>query len=555
MNKNSSNLECFAVFEGGGAKGIAFAGALEAVEEQGLKFTGYGGASSGAIIALLSCLGYTGKEIKQKLKEDKILKLLDKRFLILLSWIKLMAFFNSKIKFFLNRKLECHKSISYKYSISFVRFFTFLFLYFNLISLAVYLIMLITVVLRKGLFRKNKLINTLKKYAYEKIYMDVKARKQKNKMIDELTFQQLEKLTGVKLKIIATDIITGTVVELSSEATPDELVFESVAASSSYPIFFRPSFMKNKILTDGGVSCNLPSFLFNPLEFNRLPVYAFDLRVRSINEYKTNKISFLDFAKKLIMSTVDASNNIISDVTGGIVIPVNVSPRFGTFSFNLKDEELEQIFRQAKFSARKFLEKDFFTSSLLSAKTYNMFATLMYGDLNHLLSLILIELETIIPDQKITMSLMTDITATKSKIVCFSQCNNYGSESVYDSFDINNHDELCVTAWLNDSLYRAYKAYDEINNVTVIYYPVERSNRYDANYTGLNKSKIALIELKFATHFSRLSILQSNNGKSDSVKDVDLIDDFSIILDGYCFVIRNAMLGYQAIFHESKNTR
>ncbi|RIW12088.1 hypothetical protein D3C96_25590, partial [Escherichia coli] len=91
-------MECLAVFEGGGAKGIAFAGALEAAEEQGIKFSGYGGASSGAIIALLSCFGYKGSEIKSKLKRDKIINLLDKKFLILFYWVRFM----SRINYFLS---------------------------------------------------------------------------------------------------------------------------------------------------------------------------------------------------------------------------------------------------------------------------------------------------------------------------------------------------------------------------------------------------------------------------------------------------------------------
>lgn len=37
-------MESYAVFEGGGVKGLAFAGALKAAEEASIKFVGYGGA-------------------------------------------------------------------------------------------------------------------------------------------------------------------------------------------------------------------------------------------------------------------------------------------------------------------------------------------------------------------------------------------------------------------------------------------------------------------------------------------------------------------------------
>ncbi|WNK38667.1 patatin-like phospholipase family protein [Pantoea agglomerans] len=58
-----NKIDAYAVFDGGGIKGIAFAGALKAVSESNIKFAGYAGASAGAIIAFLSSIGFTGDEI------------------------------------------------------------------------------------------------------------------------------------------------------------------------------------------------------------------------------------------------------------------------------------------------------------------------------------------------------------------------------------------------------------------------------------------------------------------------------------------------------------
>jgi NTE family protein len=54
------------VFEGGGVKGLAYAGALEVLDEAGItgQIERVGGASAGAITATLVCLGYTAAEIK-----------------------------------------------------------------------------------------------------------------------------------------------------------------------------------------------------------------------------------------------------------------------------------------------------------------------------------------------------------------------------------------------------------------------------------------------------------------------------------------------------------
>jgi predicted acylesterase/phospholipase RssA len=58
-----------AVFEGGGAKGIAFAGALEVLLEQGHSLRRLIGTSAGAITAALCAAGYTPAEMLQAISE------------------------------------------------------------------------------------------------------------------------------------------------------------------------------------------------------------------------------------------------------------------------------------------------------------------------------------------------------------------------------------------------------------------------------------------------------------------------------------------------------
>ena len=61
-------MKAYAVFDGGGVKGAALAGALTAAEQEKIEFQGYGGTSAGSIVALLASIGYTGKEILNRLK-------------------------------------------------------------------------------------------------------------------------------------------------------------------------------------------------------------------------------------------------------------------------------------------------------------------------------------------------------------------------------------------------------------------------------------------------------------------------------------------------------
>jgi len=58
-----------AVFEGGGVKGIALTGAVQAAERRGLSFHQVAGTSSGAIVASLVAAGYTAEEMKRVIME------------------------------------------------------------------------------------------------------------------------------------------------------------------------------------------------------------------------------------------------------------------------------------------------------------------------------------------------------------------------------------------------------------------------------------------------------------------------------------------------------
>jgi hypothetical protein len=53
----------FAIFEGGGAKGVAHVGAIAAAEANGLTFVGVAGASAGAIVAALLAVGFKALEL------------------------------------------------------------------------------------------------------------------------------------------------------------------------------------------------------------------------------------------------------------------------------------------------------------------------------------------------------------------------------------------------------------------------------------------------------------------------------------------------------------
>lgn len=62
-------MEINAVFEGGGVKGVALAGAVEATERAGGVFKRVAGTSSGAIIASFLAAGYDGEDMSRIIKQ------------------------------------------------------------------------------------------------------------------------------------------------------------------------------------------------------------------------------------------------------------------------------------------------------------------------------------------------------------------------------------------------------------------------------------------------------------------------------------------------------
>ena len=102
-NKKSANANKYhfknLVFEGGGVKGIAYVGALEVLDQEGIlkDIERVAGTSAGAMVAVLVGLGYTAKEIGDILWEIKFQNFMDsswgvvrdtKRFITDYGWYK-----------------------------------------------------------------------------------------------------------------------------------------------------------------------------------------------------------------------------------------------------------------------------------------------------------------------------------------------------------------------------------------------------------------------------------------------------------------------------------
>ena len=89
------------IFEGGGVKGIAYAGALMALEELGIlaNIRRVGGTSAGAITATLLAAGGDGKYVEQAVGGTKFRKFMDDSFGIVRDTKRLLSAFGWGIDF------------------------------------------------------------------------------------------------------------------------------------------------------------------------------------------------------------------------------------------------------------------------------------------------------------------------------------------------------------------------------------------------------------------------------------------------------------------------
>lgn len=65
------------VFSGGGIKGFAYVGAIQALEEKGIKFDRVAGTSAGAILATFIAAGFNAQKLEEIFDELNLKVLLD----------------------------------------------------------------------------------------------------------------------------------------------------------------------------------------------------------------------------------------------------------------------------------------------------------------------------------------------------------------------------------------------------------------------------------------------------------------------------------------------
>jgi predicted acylesterase/phospholipase RssA len=210
---------CWGVFEGGGVRAAAHAGAFAAARTAGVTFGRVAGTSGGSIVAALVAAGATPEFLANELKELDFAGLLTPP-------AKNRTVF---------KKLPVKWRLARRFSAGMAR---------KLLDLATF----------SGLHGSDR----LDAWIEDRLQVIVKPRRAPG-ITGPVTFSELV----LPLHIVATDFSTRRPRIWSLEETPNESVAHAVRCSCSIPFFFQPILHGGSLLVDGGVLSNLPAFAFN----------------------------------------------------------------------------------------------------------------------------------------------------------------------------------------------------------------------------------------------------------------------------------------------------
>jgi len=152
----------------------------------------------------------------------------------------------------------------------------------------------------------SKLINIFTELGFNdpRLYLIGVKEYIKNKYdIDNITFIELSKITGVNLFVSTTKINDGSNIIFNVNTTPNVSVIDTVAASMSIPILTKPILIENAYYVDGCLTNNLPFEIFENVNHENILNVAIyvksDYEIPEILNDDNNNISCFNYYKQI----------------------------------------------------------------------------------------------------------------------------------------------------------------------------------------------------------------------------------------------------------------
>ncbi|MGR2667329.1 patatin-like phospholipase family protein [Vibrio campbellii] len=399
---------CNLVLEGGGAKGFAHVGAIKAIKDYGITIKGVAGTSAGAIAALLVACKYepddmynpkTGNGIFPKNLLDILLgtKIDAFRVYIFAQLALIYVFFVSSL--LLGSLLESLTKLQLFGALVSVIFVWLISTKIKLIkSFIATLILLSCVFLLSPLllitlpmFWHFGLISTIgvKNWLINIVRESPAMSKHRRKNIETLTLGEFYKISGVDLKVVATDLTNQKIVAFSGTdpQTKDYPLVDAVVASMCIPILFKccdikaPDGSTNRYV-DGGMLSNFPAWLHRKYVLMDDLHHTIGLSIKADSESNSaRKIDTpLRYLSALIKTALWGRANIENiSVKGLMKVPINTG-NVTTLKFDLSMHERNELYCKAFEQTINALERDYSIFPTSEAKGWLKGITKLFRD-------------------------------------------------------------------------------------------------------------------------------------------------------------------------------
>lgn len=269
MSVPSTNYfkNCWGVFEGGGVRAAALAGAYQAATNSGVNFGRVAGTSAGSIVAALIAAGASPQFINQELASKNFHEFMSP------SNMKDSKFHSKKI----NKFVEKITPAKYKF--------------------------LMKIVNDSGLYSSNEIQSWLNDLLSSLLMLD-----------RTVCFKDLK----IPLYVVASDVVEKKARVWSRETTPDESVAFAVRCSSSIPLYFQPVSDGSSLLVDGGMISNLPAWVFS-VERNK-PNISSILCLRLKDSEKQDITNIRSLFNSLASTVIDGGTSIQLQLQSNIYV-------------------------------------------------------------------------------------------------------------------------------------------------------------------------------------------------------------------------------------------
>ena len=377
-------MEYDMVFEGGGAKGMAFVGALQELEVRGHTPARLLGASAGAIMATFLAAGYDSREMAEAMAETEEGQPVFLGFLEAPSRPTPEEVQNSAIRKLLrdvNLKIipdiledKIDDAIA------------------NLIATSSRTNRIFSFIDKGGFYEANRFLRWLREKLNCGIYPFERGSfgKGRERNFGEMNLAQFQEATGADLSLIASDTTDASILILNSRTAPDCPLAWAVRMSMSFPLLwqevvwqpewgnYRGKDISGHTVVDGGMLSNFPIELFISNQRHVINVmgekatdqlHVLGLLIdesievpgeiqepKTMDGFEFGKLHSVQRVMKLINTMTQAHDKKVIDEYERLVIRLPAKG-YGTIEFGMNEKRRDALINAGRNAAQTFFRK------------------------------------------------------------------------------------------------------------------------------------------------------------------------------------------------------